>query len=248
MKAIILAGGYAKRLWPLTKYTPKPLLDINGKPMLDIIVEKMESIEEIDEIIVSTNEKFKGPFYDWIKEKHDFKKKLKLIVEPTFEEKGKFGTVAGIQYVIEQEKINDDVMIIAGDNLFDADLDDFISYYKEKKTPIISVFDIKDRHKAQIYGIVSIDSDNKIIGFEEKPEDPPSTLAATCCYLFSKDILKKIKMYLDDGNRSDAPGYFIKWLSSKIPVHAFVFDGHWFDIGDFESLEKAREFMKMHGV
>lgn len=244
MKAIILAGGYAKRLWPLTKYTPKPLLDINGKPMLDIIMEKLERVDEIDEIIVSTNAKFQQPLNDWIRENHRSQKKLKLLIEPTMEEGGKFGTVAGIQYAIEQEKIDEDCIIIAGDNLFDYKIEDFVKYYKEKKTPIIAVFDIKDHYKAQLYGIVSANKSNKITDFVEKPENPPSTLAATCCYLFPKEVMKNIKKYLQKGGRADAPGYFIKWLAEKTPVHVFVFKGHWFDIGDFESLERAREFMK----
>ena len=245
MKAIILCGGYAKRLWPLTKYTPKPLLDINGKPILDHIVDKLEKIEDVDEILVSTNEKFAAPFMEWTDIHNKTRNtKLKLIIEPTKEEAGKFGTVEGIRYLIEKENITDDCLIIAGDNLFDFELPDFISFFRNKKSPVIAVYDVKDKNKAMIYGIVGIDEKNRIIDFVEKPESPPSTLAATCCYLLPKGALPLFETYIKEGNRKDSPGFFIDWLSKQQPVHVFSFDGHWFDIGDFESLEKAREFMK----
>ncbi|MBI5061095.1 MAG: nucleotidyltransferase family protein [Candidatus Aenigmarchaeota archaeon] len=244
MKCIILAGGYAKRLWPLTNYTPKPLLDINGKPIINIILEKINKVHEIDEVFVSTNKKFEAPFRDWIKENHTSGKKMKLILEPTIEESGKFGTIAGISYAIESENIEDDCIVIAGDNLFDFELSDFIAFYEKKRAPVFAVFDIKDFWKAQLYGIVSIDGNNRIVDFVEKPEKAPSTLASTACYIFPKETLHLFKAYIKDGGRKDSPGFFIAWLSKKQPVYAYTFKGHWFDIGDFESLEKAREFMK----
>ncbi len=244
MKCIILAGGYAKRLWPLTKYTPKPLLDINGRPIINIILDKISKVHEIDEIFVSTNLKFEAPFREWVAENHIPGRNIKLIIEPTAEETGKFGTISGIQYVLETEKIVDDCIVIAGDNLFDFELNDFIKFYMKKKSPIVAVFDVKDYYKAQLYGIVIADERDKVIDFLEKPEDPPSTLASTACYLFPRNALGLFKTYIEGGGRKDSPGFFISWLSKKRDVYAFRFHGHWFDIGDFESLLKARDFMR----
>lgn len=243
MKCIVLCGGYAKRLWPLTKITPKPLLDINGRPLLDIILGKLRDIPEITEIVVSTNTLFAQQFQAWCNEqgKDD---RLKLVIEPTKEENEKFGTIAGLQYVIESCHIDEDCIVIAGDNLFDYRLEDFIAYYSQKRAPVLAVFDIKDRTKAQIYGIATIDTHQRVVDFIEKPANPPSTLAASCCYLFPRDVLPLFSVYLKEGNRKDSPGFFIDWLRRRRDVYAFVFDGHWFDIGDFESLEKARAFMK----
>ncbi len=242
MKCIILCGGYAKRLWPLTESLPKPLLDINGKTVLDIILEKVGSVKEINEIIISTNTKFESVFRDWMK--IHGKSNMKLVIEPTVEEGSKFGTIAGIQFIIESEKIDEDCLIIAGDNLFDYTIEDFLEYYREKATPILAVFDINNIVKASLYGIVMLNENKRIIDFVEKPANPKSTLAATCCYLFPEKVLKMVKTYINEGNRKDSPGYFINWLSKRECVHAFVFKGHWFDIGDLESLEKARTFMK----
>jgi len=245
MKCIILAGGYAKRLWPLTKYIPKPLLDINGKPIIDIILDKIMATKNIDEIIVSTNTKFEAPFREWIKEQSSDGKKMMLVIEPTLEEACKFGTIAGIEYIINKVGVDDDLLVIAGDNLFDFELKDFIKFYKEKKAPIVAVFDVKDVCKAQLYGIVSIDKNHRVIDFLEKPEEPPSTLASTACYIFPKKTLHMFSEYMKEGGRKDSPGFFIAWLSKKTPMYAYTFRGHWFDIGDFESLLKARELMKV---
>ncbi len=246
MKCIILAGGFARRLWPLTKYTPKPLLDINGKPIIDHILESVETLPEIDEIIVSTNEKFADIFGEWIHEKKSCLKPLRLVTEPTKEEKGKFGTIAGLQYLIEKEGLNDDIMIIAGDNLFDFDIRDFITFFSEKNSPVVAVFDLKSKERAMLYGIVSVDSKSMITKFTEKSEEPESTLAATCCYIFPKNVVAMVNKYIEEGGRKDSPGFFIEWLIKQMPVYAFSFDGHWFDIGDFESLEEARQFMRGH--
>ncbi len=247
MKCIILAGGFARRLWPLTKYTPKPLLDVNGTPIIDHILQSVELQPEINEIIVSTNEKFADIFGEWVYEhEKSCLKPLKLVIEPTKEEKGKFGTIAGLKYIIEKENLKDDLMIIAGDNLFDFDIKDFIAFYNEKKGPVVAVFDLKSKERAMLYGIVFVNSENKIINFTEKSEEPESTLAATCCYIFPKSVLAMIDGYVAEGGRKDSPGFFIEWLIEKMPVYAFTFNGHWFDIGDFESLEEARLFMRGH--
>lgn len=242
MKVIFLCGGYAKRLWPLTQNKPKALLDIAGKPILSHILEKMRHIYEIDEIIVSTNKKFDEEFHAWANTT-SLKIPISIITEPTRSEEEKFGAIAGINYVIEKKRIDDDCMIIAGDNLFGFYMLDFMKFFQAKKEAVIAAFDIKDLAKARLYGILSIDTKSKITAFEEKPAKPLSTLASTCCYIFPKKTIRLFHKYIVEGNPKDAPGNFLKWLIAKEPVYAFVFDQYWFDIGDFETLEKARKFM-----
>ena len=239
MKLLLLCGGYATRLWPLTKDKPKALLEVAGKPILNYIVEKTKYIHEIDEIIVSTNKKFEEDFIAW---SHLVKtrKPIKIIIEPTTREEEKFGAIAGINYVIEKCGL-DDYMIIAGDNIFGFYMEDFIKAFKGK--PVVAAFNVKNKEKAKLYGIVSMDEDKKITSFEEKPVIPRTTLAATCCYIFQKEIMKLITDYIMAGNSKDAPGKFLEWLIKKNAVYSFVFDEYWFDIGDFSSLEAARIFM-----
>ena len=244
MKCIILAGGYAKRLWPITRHIPKPLLDVGNKPMIDHIIEKLKPVDEIDKIYISTNKKFEEPFRNWMSDHQNGK--LELVIEPTEDEGGKFGTIVGIQYLIESRNIDDDCLIIAGDNLFDFDINHFIQEFRSK-SPLLAVFDVKDYEKSMLYGIVSVDENSKVIGFVEKPENPQSTLAATVCYGFPKETMKLFSEYLSQGNRKDSPGFFVSWLQERVPVYAYRFEGHWFDIGDFESLEKARKFMNNSG-
>jgi len=242
MKCIILAGGFAKRLWPLTLHQSKILIEINGKPLLTYIMEKLDAIGGIDEIFISTNKRFEKDFENWLENNH-FSKKIKLVVEPTTHEDEKFGAINAINYVVEQAKIEDDLMVLGGDNLDDLDIEEFIKFFKSKNAPITVVFDVGNRELAKKYGIVALDKD-KIVDFVEKPEEPKSTLANTCKQIFPKSTLHLFKEYLSSGNPKDAPGYFLQWLYKKTPVYAFIFKGHWFDVGCKESLHAAEEWVK----
>lgn len=238
MKAVVLAGGFATRLYPVTEFTPKPLLPIVGKPIINYIIEKLEIIDEIEEIYISTNKRFEKHFENWLFHLSS-KKKIKLIVEETSSEREKMGAVGALKYLIEKEGITDDLMVIAGDNLFDFDLNTFFNYYKEKKASIVAFYDIKNIQDAKRFGVASVDINQKVIDFEEKPENPKSTLVSTCCYLFPEKSLELLKKYIDDKNNSDHPGSFIKWLSEKESVFGFSFDGNWFDIGHMDAYKQA---------
>ncbi len=241
MECIVLCGGFAKRLWPLTLETPKPLIEIAGKPIINYTMEKLGKLGEIDRIVISTNAKFEQPFIEW-KEKYGYD--ARLVVENSTKEKEKFGAIAGIDFAIKKEKISEDCMIIAGDNLFGFGLGNFIDFYKEKSSPVMAVFDVKSTERAKLYGVVRVDSENKIIDFEEKPQNPKSTLASTACYIFPKETLALFGQYLSEGNLKDAPGFFLQWLHKKRDLYAFIFSEYWFDIGDFNSLEHAKKFMQ----
>ncbi|MBT9143779.1 MAG: UTP--glucose-1-phosphate uridylyltransferase [Dehalococcoidia bacterium] len=247
MKAIILSAGYAKRLWPLTRHMPKALLPIDGKPIIDFIIEETIQVRDIDRVIITTNLTFENHFRYWLRGlPQEVKSLIKIVVEPTTSEEDKLGAVGSIGYVIEQEDlVDDDLLIIAGDNLFEFQLADFIDFYKLHKRPVVAFRDLKDVNNVKgKYGVGILDGSNKVIGFQEKPTEPKSTLASTGCYLYPAYVPKHVRDYLKGKNDRDAPGHFIKWLCSQTDVYGFVFDEAWYDIGSFESYDRANEHYK----
>ncbi len=243
MKCVVLAGGFAKRMWPLTMDFPKSLLPVAGKPVIDHIIEKIDKIHDLDEIYVSTNKRFEDIFNKWIKDydsKKKSKKKIILVVEPALKEEEKFGSIKAIDYFIKQNKLNEDVLIIGGDNLFHFDLKDFLDFSIEKKAPTVAFYDMRDIEKVRRrFGVCVLDGNARIKEFQEKPDKPKSTLVSTCIYYFPKNSLKMISKYLKDKNNPDAPGYFITWMSERIPVYGFVSKEKWYDIGSQETYKQA---------
>ena len=238
MKAIILAGGYAKRLWPLTKNKPKQLLSVGGRPMIEYIMEKLETQKDIDKIIISTNEKFEENFKEWLSGYKSLKD-IELIFEPTLSEKNKLGSVGALGYLIKEKNINEELMIIGGDNLFGFDLKDLINYYRKKNGNVVALYDIKSIQQAKNYGVAKVDENMRIVDFIEKPKTPPSDLVSTACYILSQEGVRGILTYLEKGENPDAIGFFVKWLIKRERVFGFVFSGKWFDIGSLESLKEA---------
>jgi glucose-1-phosphate thymidylyltransferase len=243
MKAVVLAGGFAKRLWPLTKEQAKPLVDVGGRPIISYIMDKLDKSKHITEIIISTNSKFEQDFKKYLASQK-FAKPVKIAVENTNHEGEKLGAVGGLNYVLEKEKIGEDVLVIGGDNLISTHIDEMISEFKERKKAIVAVYDIKDFEEVKKFGQVVHDKHCKITSFIEKPDKPNTTLIAICCYIFPASIKQELKDYIEAGNNRDAPGFFISWLASRKDVFAHVFDDYWFDIGDHQTLEKAREFAR----
>ncbi len=239
MKALILAAGYGTRLYPLTKDKPKPLLPVAGKPMVEHVLKKIEEIETIDEVYIVTNEKFAGHFREW-KDTYAGRKKIKIINDETISDEDKKGAIGDMRLVIEKEGINDDLLVVAGDNLFEFDLRDFIDFFRDKGTSV-GLYDFRDREAVKRYSIVEIDADKKVLNFQEKPSEPSTTLIAICLYLFPKGKLNLITEYLKEGNNPDAPGFYIAWLHRREPVYGFVFEGKWYDIGDLKCYEEANQ-------
>ena len=235
MKAVVLAGGYATRLWPVTKHRPKMLLPIGETTVIDRIFEALERDDRIETVYVSTNERFAQEF-----EAHlagtDFEKPT-LSVEETSEETEKFGVVGALGQLVDREGIDDDLLVVAGDNLIGFDLPEFLDYFESKGTTTLAAYDVGDREKAKSYGLVELD-DDRVVDFQEKPEEPNSTLVSIACYGFPRESLR-FDEYLSDGNNPDEPGWFLQWLQSREPVHAFVFEDPWFDIGTPESYLEA---------
>ncbi len=237
MKAIILAGGHATRLWPITKNRAKPLLPLGEKPIIEYIIEGMT--EEVDEIIISTNEKFASDFENYIQE-YD-RQNTRVVVENQDSEEEKPGTIGAIINLIETENLNDDLLVVGGDNYYSFDIDEFVRFSKEKDAPANVVYDVGTKAKATGFGIVDTE-ETKITGFKEKPDEPPSTLASTACYFFPKDQLSLFDEYEEHFKQTDVPadqyldepGRLIEWAHKKTPMYAYSFEGDWFDIGTVE--------------
>ncbi len=240
MKALILAAGYATRLYPLTENFPKPLIKIKNKPILSHIVDKLKPIEGMDEAAVVTNSKFYADITQWAKDSQkEFKNiKLKVFNDGTNSANDRLGAIGDIEFVIKNDALEKrDLVVIGGDNFFDAELGEFISFAR-KKSPSVTVglFDIKDKKHATKYGVVGIDKDKRIISFQEKPKVAKSSLIAMCLYYFPRETIGLISEYIDEAGKSDTTGGYISWLYKKIPVYGFIFEGRWEDIGNIHSL------------
>lgn len=242
MKALILAAGYATRLYPLTKDYPKPLLYVRNKPIITYIVEKLQTLDEVDEILVITNSKFVSQFERWMKGLK-VKKPLRLIDDLTSGLDDRRGAIGDMFFAIDKKNIEEDLLVIGGDNLFDASLKDFLAFTKQKpNSPAIGVYNIRNRVKAKKYGVVRLDKTHKIIDFQEKPKDPKSTLAAMCLYFFPKEKLELIGEYdCSKAKKCDAAGFYIDWLRRKVAVYGFIFGGRWYDIGSHKYYNEAKQ-------
>ena len=238
MKAVVLAGGYATRLWPVTKHRPKMLLPIGETTVIDRIFEALERDDRIETVYVSTNERFATEFKAHLAAS-EFEKP-RLSVEETTEETEKFGVVGALGQLVDREGIDDDLLVVAGDNLMGFDLSEFVDYFESNGTATLAAHDVGDREKAKSYGLVELDGD-RVVDFQEKPEEPNSTLVSIACYGFPRESIR-FEEYLSDGNNPDEPGWFLQWLQSREPVHAFVFEEPWFDIGTPESYLEAVEW------
>lgn len=247
MQAIILAAGYATRLYPLTLNKAKPLLPVGGQPIINYIINGLMDVPEIAKVYVVTNNKFYGDFCRW-REEVNFGKKIVIINDRTNSEEDKLGALGDIELVVEEMSINDDLIVAAGDNLFGFKLKDFVDFFK-KKGLSIACYRCPYKNELSHYGIVELNGDNRVIKFQEKPKEPMSDLVAVCLYGFPKDKLSVIKEYVGMGSNRDAPGYYMEWLVKREKVYSFVFNAQWHDIGTPQAYERAqREYslLRLH--
>jgi len=244
MKQIILAAGYATRLHPLTEHTPKPLLPVGGRPMLEHVLASSKAIggkDGIDKTFVVTNEKFSNDFETWLadyqKTHPDFSGAI--INDGTTSNEDRLGAIGDLNFVIESEAIDDDVLVIAGDNLFTGDLSDFGDHCRKTQTPVLGLHDVGSLDEAKKYGVVAVDDAGQLISFEEKPDDPASTLIGIALYYYPRAVLPEIRRYIKEGHNPDQPGRLIQWLYPQQPVHTWTVPGDWLDIGSHETLAAA---------
>jgi glucose-1-phosphate thymidylyltransferase len=240
MKALVLAAGYATRLRPLTNTWAKELLPVGGRPIIDWIVDAIAEVDEVEEIHVVTNARKAPAFREWARG-HD----VEVHDDGTTSNDDRLGAIGDLRFVVERAGIDDHLLAIAGDNLFEFSLRDYVSYWRDKgRASAVAVRDVGSRELASQYGIVDLDADDRILDFVEKPADPPSTLAATATYLFHRDHVALVGEYLASGNSPDQPGRYVGWLQAREPVYGWVFDETWFDIGNVSQLLEADNHLR----
>ncbi len=240
MKSIILCAGYGVRMYPLTTDIAKPLLPIRGKPIIEYIVNKIQGLEGVDEIFIVSNDKFYNQFNKWLNN-YPNNIPIELINDKTNTEKEKLGAVKDLELVIDKKSIEEDLLVVGGDNLFSFTLSDFIDYSIDiAPKPLIGVYDFCDKVKLNKFGKVNLNENNQITDFIEKSESSKdSNLVAMCLYFLPKQTLTLIKQYLSIYKKNGSIGNYIKWLSQNNEVHAFEFQGNWFNINDMDSYTEA---------
>jgi len=243
VKLIVLGAGYATRLYPLTLNQPKPLLPVAGKPMLEHVLDAIAPITEIDHIFIVTNEKFAGHFQRWADSYCPERgcSNVTIVNDRSTDDSNKLGAIGDMNLVLTKEKIDDDIIVIAGDNLFSEPLEGFGDYSRSRQAPVSGVYDVGDLEEIKKYNAIEIDDDDRITFFEEKPQQPKSTLTGIALYYYPKSSLPLIHQYLAEGNNTDQPGRLVQWMYQRTPFYVWRVPGIWYDVGSKETLEQANK-------
>jgi len=245
MNVLILAAGYATRLYPLTLNKAKPLLVVGGKPIIEWLVDNLSGIPDLETIYVVTNDKFAADFRAWSQsyQKCHPEFKFKVVNDGSTSDNDKLGAIGDIDLVVTHENLSQTgLLIAAGDNLFTNSLADFVDYARNTEVTV-AAYDVGDREAIKKYGNVAVDAEGIITRFEEKPKEPQGTLAAIALYYYSPAVLSLLRRYLAAGNNADQPGRFVQWLFTRKPVKTFQIKGQWLDIGSKETLENADKIL-----
>ncbi|HEX7314085.1 MAG TPA: nucleotidyltransferase family protein [Pyrinomonadaceae bacterium] len=243
MKLIVLAAGYATRLYPLTLNQPKPLLDVAGKPMLEHVLDNLAPVEEIDHVYVVTNGKFAGHFEHWAEGRHTKVggPEITVVNDQSTDDTNKLGAIGDLNLVLTEAGIDDDIAVVAGDNLFSERLGEFGAYCRAKGAPVLAVYDVGDLEAIKKYNSIVVDNDGRITFFEEKPANPTSTLTGIALYYYPKSSLPLIRQYVEEGNNPDQPGRLVQWMYERTPFYTWRVPGIWYDVGSKETLEEANQ-------
>ncbi len=238
MKCLILAAGYATRLYPLTENFPKPLLKVGEKTILDWLLDDIDEAKEIDGYIVISNHKYAHHFEEWAKGKPY---PITVVDDGTVDNEGRLGAVRDIAFAIDTLSLDDDMIVIAGDNVLDFSLTAFIRYAKEKQASCVMRYFEEDPMRLKKCGVITLGPDDRILEMEEKPQEPKSPWCCPPFYYYTKADAKRINEGILQGCGTDAPGSFIAWLSSVSPVYAMEMPGSRYDIGNLESYHKVQK-------
>jgi glucose-1-phosphate thymidylyltransferase len=234
MRLLVLAAGYATRLYPLTRDRPKALLPVGGRPMADRLLDVIAPIG-FDAVYVVTNARFADSFREWAEGKD-----VIVVDDGTTSDEDRLGAIGDIGFVIEREGIDDDLVVVAGDNLFTEPLGDFGRVARERGAPLLAIHDVGDLELVRgRYNSIEVDAHGRITYFEEKPEEPRSTLSGIALYCYPRNTLPLIREYLDAGLNPDQPGRLVQWLYPRVDIYTWKVPGQWYDIGDREQLEYA---------
>jgi len=240
MKCLILAAGYATRLYPLTENYPKPLLDVSGKSIIDWLIDDLEQTGQIDGYVIVSNHKFIKHFEQW-KENHPHREKLTLLDDGSTENANRLGAVRDIAFAVSSVPVEEDLLVLAGDNLLDFSLQGFLDYFREKQATCVMRHFEPDKAKLRRTGVASVAEDGHILEMEEKPEEPKSSWAVPPFYLYRKEDLPKLLQGVkDEVCNLDAPGSFICWMCGVTEVYAYEMPGRRYDIGGLASYEAVK--------
>lgn len=241
MKCLILAAGYATRLYPLTENFPKPLLKVGEKTILDWLVDDIDGAGLVNEFVVISNHKFASHFEEWAATKTQ---KITVVDDGTLSNETRFGAVCDILYAIDTLKLDDDMLVIAGDNVLDFSLQKFIAYAKEKEASCIMRFHEPDEQKLLKCGVVTTEADDRVVRMTEKSPSPETHWVCPPFYYYTRATAKRIKDAISCGCGTDAPGSFIAWLCKEEPVYAMEMPGKRYDIGNLTSYNEVQETYK----
>lgn len=240
MKNIVIAAGYATRLYPLTKNFPKPLLQIGDRNILERILDDVDSIPEIDSHIIVTNHKFAPMFEEWVKTTR-YTKPIRVIDDGTSTNEGRLGAVRDLLLAVDSEGIDDDIMVLAADNILEFSLSGFVDYFKGKGTSVIMCHHEPELRRLQRTGVIAVNDDMRVLEMQEKPETPVSNWAVPPFYIYSRADLPLIRTCLDHGCGADAPGNLAHYLADNTILHAWKMPAGRFDIGSLDSYREAQE-------
>lgn len=241
MKCLILAAGYATRLYPLTENFPKPLLKVGDKTILDWLIDDIDSAGLVDEYVVISNHKYAYHFDVWAKDKVQ---KITVVDDGTSTNETRLGAVKDIQYAIDTLGLEDDMLVIAGDNVLDFSLTKLLAYARSKNTSCIMRYYEADEQKLLKCGVVTIDENDRVLNMTEKSPNPATHWCCPPFYYYTREDAKLVQKGIDSGCGTDAPGSYIAWLCKQTEVHAMEMPGKRYDIGNLESYEKVQKEYK----
>ncbi|MCL1988893.1 MAG: nucleotidyltransferase family protein [Firmicutes bacterium] len=250
MKALILVAGYATRMYPLTQEQPKALLTLGNRPILDYIIDQLNTLPNLNEIIAISNHKFYTHFENWSKQVKSAVP-ISLLNDGSTNEDDRLGAIGDIIFALQEKNVSEDIVVIAGDNFLTYPLLEQYQFFKEKQSDTICALKIEDKQQLTQFAVAVLNSENKVLELVEKPKEPPSNTAIFATYFYRKETLPLFNEYIKEGNIPDAPGYFIQWLHKKKDVYAYIMNGECYDIGTiaaYENIQKTLDLSKLDKI